>query len=243
MSDSRLRSLVTGCSGALGQEIIRALSARGDIVVGIDRVVPEDASFTFFPVELSDRPSVVRAVENSVHEMGGIDVLIHAAGIMRRAPFEDITEEEMLRHLEVNLMGAFRVCQIVSERMLETGGRVLLITSIHAQVGVPHRAAYAASKGGVEAMGRVLAAELAPHRVRVNMLAPGAIDGGIQSSQSTRDYWIDATPIKRVASLEEVARAAVFLTSNDASFINGQTLTIDGGANVLKMLKESDQVA
>lgn len=239
----RLRTVVTGCSGALGGKLVEALSSRGDHIIGLDRVVPNEPELEFLQVELTDDVAVTETVNKAASILGGIDVLIHAAAIMHKAPFMETTSQDMTRHFDVNVMGAFRMCQAVARHMNGDGGRIVLISSIHGTVGVPHRAAYAASKGAVEAMGRVIAAELGPHRIRVNILAPGAIDGGIPGSSNSRQYWVEATPVKRVASLEEVARTAMFLASDDASFINGQTITIDGGASIVKLIRENDQVA
>ncbi len=239
LRDRSFGSIVTGSAGTLGAAVMRALTKRGDRVIGLDRLVPETSSATSLPVELTDAASVRAAVDQAAEMLGQIDVLVHAAGIMRVSSFMQTTEGDLEKQLDVNLMGAFRVCQAVAARMLGTGGRILIMTSVHGQVGVPGRAAYAASKGALAALGRVMAAELAPHRIRVNMLAPGAVDGGLQPTASSRDHWVAATPSQRVAQPDEVARFAAMLTSDDASFINGQTIAIDGGASTLKAFSPS----
>ncbi len=118
--------------------------------------------------------------------------------------------------------------------MVKNGGRIVLVTSIHGQVGVHGRAAYAASKGGIASMARVMAAELAHHRIRVNVLAPGAVDGGMLPDPKARQGWVEATPSNRVAYLQEVASVAVMLTSEDASFVNGQVVAVDGGVSTVR---------
>ena len=142
----------------------------------------------------------------------------------------------MDEHLRINVMGAFRVAQAASREMIATGGgRIVMVTSIHGQIGVPGRGAYAASKGAVAAMARVMAVELARHRIRVNVLAPGAVDGGMTPDPTSRIGWVAATPSGRVAHLDEIARVAVTLTSEDLSFINGQVIAVDGGASTLRV--------
>lgn len=236
-----LRTIVTGCSGALGRAVVKALRARGDHVVGLDRADPNDPDISWIEVDLARPASVTFAVERATEILGGIDALVHAAGVMWTADFLDTTEGDLRDHLDVNLIGAFRVIRDTARVMVEAesagtgrGGRIVIVTSLHGRIGVPQRAAYAASKGALEAMGRVAAAELAQHRIRVNMLAPGAVDGGMTPTTTSRAHWVDATPIHRVATTEEVGRAAALLTSDDASFITGQTIAIDGGASNLR---------
>ncbi|WP_271843980.1 SDR family NAD(P)-dependent oxidoreductase [Cognatishimia sp. SS12] len=231
----QLKSIVTGGSGALGQAIVSNLVARGDHVVCMDQRRPKDGTIDFVDIDVTDTGSVARAVDWAVKRLDGIDVLIHAAGIMKTAPFCELDEPAMAQHLDVNLMGAFRVAQRCVKHMLSRGGRIVFITSIHGQFGVPGRSAYAASKGAIASLARVMAAELASQNIRVNVLAPGAIDGGMMPDPSSRQGWLDATPSHRVAHLEEVAEMAAVLTSNSASFINGQVVAIDGGVSAVKV--------
>lgn len=232
-----LRSIVTGGAGAVGQGVIRALERRGDQVICLDQAEPDTAAAGYIHMDVADSGSVVAAMEEARQRLGGLDVLVHAAGILRPAAFLDILEEDMAAHLDVNLMGAFRVSQSAARMMVDHGGRILLITSIHGQIGVPERGAYAASKGGIASLARVMAAELARHRIRVNVLAPGAIDGGMVPDPTTRTGWVAATPSQRVAHLEEVATIATMLTSDASSFVNGQIISIDGGASTLRIFK------
>lgn len=235
-SPRSLRSVVSGATGQLGTEICRVLVARGDRVVGLDIADTSEATDLHLKVDLTDRASVELGIDRAVGFLDGIDVFVHAAGVIATKPFLDLSDVEFQRHVDVNLLGTFRVCQSVARVMKPTGGRIVLITSIHGQIGVAQRAAYAATKGAIAAMGRVMAAELAADSIRVNMLSPGAIDGGMSPEPGARQKWIDATPSRRVAKLQEVAQAAAMLTSDDASFVNGQTIAIDGGASTLRTL-------
>ena len=104
-------------------------------------------------MDVTDAISVEHAVARAVESLGGVDVLIHAAGMIETKPFLSLQDDEMLRHLNVNVMGTLRVCRAVSRMMIGGGGRIVTVTSIHSQIGVAGRAAYAASKGAIAAMG------------------------------------------------------------------------------------------
>ncbi|MEP5761077.1 MAG: SDR family oxidoreductase [Litoreibacter sp.] len=237
-SSRRLKSVVTGGTGALGNSIISALLQRGDQVACLDQSPAQRADVPYFHVDVGDGASVRTAFTRAASELEGLDVLIHAAGIIRTSPFLDLDENEFEELLAVNLLGAFRVAQTASKLMLENGGRILLVTSIHGQIGVNGRCAYAASKGGVASMARVMAAELSHSRIRVNVLAPGAVDGGMLPDPSARRGWVKATPSNRVAYLEEVAGVATILTSDGASFVNGQIVAVDGGVSTVCQFEE-----
>lgn len=230
----RLNSIVTGGSGILGSAIISALVKRGDNVVCLDKNTPERTDIHFVPVDISNTRSVELAMQEAVEHLGYLDVLVNAAGIIQISSFLNLNEDDFESLLNVNLLGAFRVAQAGSKHMLENGGKIVFVTSIHGQVGVQGRSAYAASKGGVASLARVIAAELAQYRIRVNVLAPGAIDGGMLPDPNARQGWVKATPSNRVAYLEEVAGVAVMLTSENASFVNGQIIAVDGGVSTIR---------
>lgn len=236
MERGAARSLVVGGAGNLGAEIMRLLRARGDRVLCLDRVAPESEPSDFVRLDVTDADSTRAAITKAEARLGGLDVLIYTAGLLRTKAFLEISAEEMREHLDVNLMGAFHVAQTVARRMKDRGGKIVLVTSIHGQVGVPNRGAYAASKGGVAALARVMAAELARYRIRVNVLAPGALEGGMTPDPCSRSGWTAATPSRRVAYVEEAARAAAMLSSDEASFINGQIVAVDGGASTLRLI-------
>ncbi|WP_420862543.1 SDR family NAD(P)-dependent oxidoreductase [Algirhabdus cladophorae] len=233
-TNTKLRSIVTGGTGALGSAIIAAMKARGDEVVCLDMRRPEQDDVAFIEVDVSNRASVNEALDEAVQFLGGIDSLVHSAGIIKTSKFCDLNEQDFLDVVDVNLLGAFRVAQQASRHMADHGGRIVLVTSIHGQIGVPGRGAYAAAKGGIASLARVMAAELAERRIRVNVLAPGAVDGGMLVDPRSREGWVSATPSKRVAYLKEVAGVAAMLTSEDASFVNGQIVAVDGGVSTVR---------
>ncbi|MCZ4291507.1 SDR family NAD(P)-dependent oxidoreductase [Hoeflea alexandrii] len=226
-----LRTVVTGGSGALGSAIVAASLARGDRVVNLDRVASENAHWV--EVDFADTASVARAVDEAANILGGIDVLIHSAGIFRANEFLSISDTEFSDILNINLLGSFRIAQQVASRMVGTGGRILLMSSIHAKYGVRGRLAYGASKAGIEAITRVMATELSAYGIRVNALAPGAVSAGMVSTDTRHlSDWISVTPAKRKVTPQEVAGMTMLLTGDDASFVSGQVISQDGGASI-----------
>ncbi len=129
LGDRSFGLIVTGSAGTLGTAVVRALTKRGDRIIGLDRLVPGTSSATSLPVELTDAASVRAAVDQAAERLGQIDVFVHTVGIMRVSSFMRTTEGDLKKQLDVNLMGAFRVCQAVAARMLRTGGRILIMTS------------------------------------------------------------------------------------------------------------------
>lgn len=226
-----LRTVVTGGSGALGGAVVSAALARGDRVVNFDRVISETVPWV--EVDFADSASVALAVERATDILGGIDVLIHSAGIFRANAFLNISDEEFAEVLNINLLGSFRIAQQVASRMVSGGGRILLMSSIHAKYGVRGRLAYGASKAGIEAMTRVMATELSEYGIRVNALAPGAVSAGMTPCDATHlSDWVSVTPAKRKVTPNEVAGMAMLLTCDDASFVSGQVISQDGGASI-----------
>lgn len=222
-------AIVTGAAQGLGAAIADALEAEGA------RVARTDLRGAELELDVTDRRSVEAAVETIAERLGAPTVLVNNAGINRIGPSETLPEELWLETLEVNLSGAFRCCQVVGARMLESGrGAIVNVASIAAEVGMPGRAAYCATKAGLVGLTRALAVEWAGRGVRVNAVAPGyvrtpmienALRAGLLSERAVRDR----TPSDRLAAPEDIARAVVFLASAEAGFVTGQTLVVDGG--------------
>jgi NAD(P)-dependent dehydrogenase (short-subunit alcohol dehydrogenase family) len=174
---------------------------------------------------------MVAAVEQG---LGPVDILINNAGVFPRVPFLDMAENDWDFVLDVNLKGAFFCAQAVARAMVAAGrsGSIINLTSGAAYRGSPRGVHYCASKGGVLSMTRQMALELAPHRIRVNAIAPGLTDTA-QPRYGMADEEIAAAgralPLGRIAEPEEIARAAVFLASDNAGFITGQCLHVNGG--------------
>lgn len=235
---------VLGAAGGIGRAIVEALLNAGDTVYLLDRepcrekltpliaATPERARF--LACDLTDGDSIQAAFQTLEQHAGTLDACINAAGTIHRGAFLDVTPEELQAMLAVNVTGAFQALQAASRLMIASGGgRIVCLSSVHGLRTGSERSAYALCKGAILALTRALAVELGPRGILVNALAPGPVSTGMQEADSeSRRRWQATTPLDRVAQAHEVARAAVFLASADNTFINGDTLIVDGGANV-----------
>ena len=175
--------------------------------------------------------AMVKAVEEG---LGPIDVLVNNAAVFPRVPFLEMGEEDWDYVLDVNLKGSFYCAQAASKSMVAGGrqGTIINLTSGAAYRGSPRGVHYCASKGGVLSMTRQMALELAPHRIRVNAIAPGLTDTAQPRYGSSEEELAAAgraIPLGRIAQPEDIAKAAVFLPSDDAGFITGHCLHVNGG--------------
>ncbi|ADJ48841.1 short-chain dehydrogenase/reductase SDR [Amycolatopsis mediterranei S699] len=229
---------VTGAGKGLGRAMATALAAAGAQVAVTSRT---EADLTALAAELGDDTVVLPGsvdepgfAEECVERIGKLDVLVNCAGIsptFRRS--EKVSEDDWHRVLRVNLDGTFFCARAAGNRMLAQGsGSIVNVSSVHATTGFDRIAAYAASKGGVEALTRVLAVEWADRGVRVNSLAPGYfatdLSHGLISS-SWGEVVRRAIPQGRIGDASELAGAVVFLASDASSYVTGSTLFVDGG--------------
>jgi meso-butanediol dehydrogenase / (S,S)-butanediol dehydrogenase / diacetyl reductase len=233
------RVLITGGASGIGAATAARFLDEGSAVVVLDRdtkarerilhELPELAGTV--DADVSKLDQVRAAFEDAVRLMGGVDVLINNAGISIRHNFLDITPEEWDKILAVNLTGVFYMAQTAAQHMWERGsGAILQTASTNGLVGQPYYADYNATKAGVIALTKSMALELAP-RVRVCAVAPGYVLTAMQRAEYT-DEMLEAVnqkiPLKRHAKPEEIAALFAFLASDDAAYITGQVLTIDG---------------
>ncbi len=237
-------ALVTGASKGVGRGIALELARRGAGVAINYNSDREGAESTAAAVrELAGRAVVVqgdvgisadvdRIFADTLEAFGRIDILVNNAGMQTWASLLDLTEDEWDRVLDVNLKGCFLCTQRAGRHMKEHGGgRIVNIGSGCNKFAFPKLVNYTASKGGIEMFTKVSAVELGPWHITVNCVAPGAIEIE-RTQQEAPDFagtWAAETPLGRVGRPLDVARAAAFFASDDAEFITGQTLFVDGG--------------
>lgn len=229
-------AVVTGAASGIGRRIATDLLASGARVVGVDRLIGSLASegeMLVLRADVTEEADIAKVVASTCDRFGTIDILIHSAGIGLERPFLEMTREEWERIISVDLTGTFVTAQSVARVMVNQGrGRIVTLASTAGLRGGSGRAAYGAAKGGVIALTKVMAIELAPFGVTVNALAPGAIETELVAkmhSQQTRTAYTRAIPMDRYGTVEEVSAAALFLASDAASYITGQVLGVDGG--------------
>jgi len=187
------------------------------------------------PLDVSDRSSVHGAANATMDRFGAIDLLVNNAGIQRHGPIENLSWEDWAAVIDVNLHGAFLCMQAVSPHMLNARrGAVVNVVSISAQRGTPGRAPYVAAKAALEGLTRTAAAEWADRGVRVNAVGPGYIDTPllrefVDDGRIDLDPVLRRTPMRRLGQPHEIAKVIRFLASDDASFVTGQILYVDGG--------------
>jgi 3-oxoacyl-[acyl-carrier protein] reductase len=231
------RVLVTGAAGGIGRAIVDALTSAGSQVAACDAPGASmenlEAATTSAEFDIRDRGRVNQAVADVIEGLGGCDAVVANAGVVdtiHRA--ERFPDEEWRKDVEVNLYGAFYVAQSAFEALAASGdGRVVLISSVAAEVGIPGQVAYGASKAGLVGMARTLAAEWGPRGVRCNVVMPGFIATpkvGAMPEQ-VRQTALRQIPLQRFGETDELAGAVSFLLSPAAAYINGAVLRVDGG--------------
>ncbi|MFJ6572191.1 SDR family NAD(P)-dependent oxidoreductase [Streptomyces sp. NPDC091292] len=236
---------VTGAGKGIGRAIAAALSRAGAAVAVTARTLPDlerlesdlagqGGKVLVLPGSVADSGAVRAMVERITEWTGTLDVAVNCAGTSPHfTRSERVTDDDWQQVIDVNLRGTFFCCREAGKVMLEQrSGSIVNISSVHARTGFERIAAYAASKGGVEALTRALAVEWADRHVRVNTLAPGYfhtdLSAGLLASR-WGERIVGATPMGRVGDPEELGGAAVFLASDASRFVTGTTLTVDGG--------------
>jgi gluconate 5-dehydrogenase/2-deoxy-D-gluconate 3-dehydrogenase len=239
-------AIVTGGGRGIGHGIALGYAREGADLLLVSRTTAEIAATAeeihalgrravAVTADVRDAGEVQRAVERALEVFGHIDVLVNAAGIPMVAPSTELPLEDWQRAMDTNLTGTFLCCQAAGRAMVAQGrGAIVNISSIQAFQGFSQRAAYAASKGGVTQLTQALAVEWAPLGVRVNAIAPGVIrtplqDRLVAEGKFDRAPIVARTPLRRMGEVADIVGPAIFLASDEAAFIVGVTLVVDGG--------------
>ncbi len=240
-------AIVTGAATGIGREIAFHF-ARAGAAVAVDYVdKPNDANVVVAQIEksggralaiqadVSQRDQVHSLVAQTVKAFGRLDILVNNAGVEKEMPFWEVPEDLWNHIIAVDLSGPFWGCQAAAKQMIAQGGggRIINISSVHEDMTMPTNLPYCAAKGGLRMLMRTAAVELAPHKVTVNNIGPGAIDTPLD--KPTKDdpqkmkTLLGEIPLDRMGQPEEVAQLALFLASDAAAYITGSTYFIDGG--------------
>lgn len=244
-------AVVVGGAGGIGGEVVRALVARGLRCVVLDRSAAEDRFGAdvvhHVQCDVGSRSSVEAAIDEATLWAPRLRYLVNAAGAALNRRSLDLSEQEWRSVIGVNLDGVVFTCQAVGRRMVADGaGAIVNLGSVAGQFGWPNRLPYSCAKAAVEALGRTLAVEWSQYGVRVNTVVPSHVQtpfmdevvaAGLVDPVAVKEM----TPLRRMATPEEVAGVVVFLLDDASSYVTGQTINVDGGFNIYKVpVPESD---
>lgn len=236
--------LVTGASGGIGSACARELAHRGYTVLAhansnlaaaealCAQLRASGLDAHALCCDLSDSAAVTAMCSEILRLYHQVDALVLCAGVSHTGLLTDMTNEQWHRVMDINVSGSFYLIRALAPGMVsQKDGAIVTISSMWGRSGASCEAAYSASKAAVIGLTQALAKELGPSGVRVNCVAPGVIDTKMmdEHSEETKQILADETPLSRLGTGEDVAKAAAFLLSDDASFITGQTLGVDGG--------------
>ncbi len=248
------KALVTGASSGIGQGVAQALAGAGaDVVVNyasgaeaaqavVDGIKEAGGNALAVQADVSREEQVRAMFEVMLGAWGGIDILVSNAGLQRDAPLTEMTLEQWNKVIDVNLTGMFLCAREAARVMIQRGvrpevsraaGKIICMSSVHEVIPWAGHVNYAASKGGVKLLMQSMAQELAPHRIRVNSVAPGAIQTPINRAAWDTPEALKALltliPYGRIGLPEDIGKAVVWLASDDSDYVHGQTLFVDGG--------------
>lgn len=246
MRINKKRVVITGGGSGLGKAMALYAAQEGaDIVLAdISEAAMESTAAEIralgrkavcSKVDVCDGSSIQQMLDKATAELGGVDALINSAGVFSSIPFLELTEADWDKMLDVNLKGSFLCSQLFIKQLLaqKTGGSLLFISSISGYIGFTKSAHYCASKGAVRQLSKALALEFGPNGIRSNVIAPGTIEtpmnAWIMDDPAMKAQSVGSIPLGRFGKVEEVAAAAIYLISDEASFCSGSELLVDGG--------------
>ena len=238
-------AIVTGAASGIGQGIALRLAQEGAKVVVNWRKSPADETLKLIhdaggeavaiQADVSQPQDVQKLIDETVKQLGRVDIVVNNAGIETKHPFVDYPIEMMKKILDVNLLGPMLVMQAAARQMIKqkAPGRIINISSVHEDLPMPTNAPYCGSKGGLRMMMRTVAVELAPHQITVNNIGPGAIhtdiDADVQGDPEMEKALMAEIPLARWGQPAEVGGLTAYLASDEAGYVTGSTYFIDGG--------------
>ena len=246
MKLSQKVAIVTGATQGIGLACAQRLLAEGAKVMLVD-IKPEGEQAAaalgeqarFFAADVSQKADVDAMVAYTLKEFGRIDILVNNAGVTCAADFLDVKEEDFDRVIRINLKSMFLCGQAVAREMVkQQSGCIINMSSVNAELAIPNQVPYVVSKGAINQLTKVMSLNLVNHGIRVNGIGPGTIltelaKKAVMASPESRKTILSRTPMGRCGEPEEVASIAAFLASDDASYMTGQTIYVDGGRMAL----------
>ena len=238
-------AIVTGAASGIGKAIAKLYAEEGAKVViadldedkakaVVDDITGDGGTALAVRADVSCEKDVQAMIEAALSEYGKIDILVNNAGIILQSKVVDTTEEQWDKILTNNLKSCFLCSREAVKQMIKQGdgGRIINISSIHATLSEPSAGAYTAAKGGMEAFSRTLATEVAPHKINVNCIEPGATYTELtvpMYTEAVKKSLFERVPMKEIAQPEWIASGALFLASEDSRYMTGQVIVLDGG--------------
>jgi glucose 1-dehydrogenase len=249
-------AIITGASSGIGAGVAESMAEEGATVIinypsdgnkekaekVLKEILNKDGTAIIYKADVSSEDEVKAMFAHTIKEFGTVDILVNNAGVQKDSPFSEMTLTEWKFVIDINLTGQFLCAREAVKEFIRRGidtsrscaaGKIICMSSVHQEIPWAGHANYATSKGGVMMLMKTMAQELAPHKIRVNSIAPGAIKTPINrnawSSAEAEKKLLELIPYGRIGETSDIGKAAVWLASDDSDYVNGATLFIDGG--------------